>query len=179
MEREGGRVVITAEDVTVETGTVQGLRQANVAQGQVGAWQYFGRKPFALPITTQRIKPRVNLTSTVSANQGETRLLATHQLTLQVEKAGIYSLTLNSSQLTGDDAFTVSNVASNGLMDWKLDPDSGQITLLTPAAFSGPNRCKWCSRNRPANFPAPLLCNHYVWGPPKKSPSISAENRPP
>ena len=49
VEREGGRVVITAEDVTVETGTVQGLRQANVAQGQVGAWQYFGRKPFACP----------------------------------------------------------------------------------------------------------------------------------
>ena len=70
-------MVITAEDVTVETGTVQGLRQANVAQGQVGAWQYFGRTPFVLPITTQRIKPRVNLTSTVSANQGETRLLAT------------------------------------------------------------------------------------------------------
>ena len=77
---------------------------------------------------------------------GRNPLLATHQLTLQVEKAGIYSLTLNSSQLTGDDAFTVSNVASNELMDWKLDPDGGKSPCFTPAAFSGLNRCKWCSK---------------------------------
>ena len=73
----------------METGAVQGLRQANVAKAK---WAHgsISAARHALPITTQRIKPRVNLTSTVSANQGETRLLATHHLTLQVERAGIY-----------------------------------------------------------------------------------------
>ena len=170
VEREGGRVVITAEDVTVETGTVQGLRQANVAQGQVGAWQYFGRKPFVLPITTQRIKPRVNLTSTVSANQGETRLLATHHLTLQVEKAGIYSLTLNSSQLTGDDAFTVSNVASNGLMDWKLDPDSGQITLLYTSRVLGAQPVQVVLEKPAGEFPGTFTVQPLRLGATEKEP---------
>lgn len=137
VEREGGRIVLTAEDVTVEAGTVQGLRQANVAKDQVGAWQFFGRTPFALPITTQRIKPRVNLTSTTQAHQGETRLQIVQNLNVHVEKAGIYSLTLNSQQLAGDDAFTVSSVTSDGLMDWKLDPDNGQLLLLFTSRVLG------------------------------------------
>ena len=129
VEREGGRLTLTAEDVMADAQTT-GLRKANVAAGQIGAWQFFSREGFGLTVTTSRIEPVVNITQHLNAHQGDTRLLYAYTLNLNVAKAGIYSLNLgNAALLTGDDAFTVSSVSSTGLDDWKVDPDTGLIHL--------------------------------------------------
>lgn len=151
VERESGNVQLTAEDVTVETGAVLGLRKVNAAAGQVGAWRFFGRAPFALPVTTQRIEPAVGAHSAVDAHLSETRLRVYHRVTLNVAKAGIYSLTLgNGAVLTGDDKFTVANVTSTELTDWKLDPATGFITLQFQSRVLG-NRLVTVELEKPAD----------------------------
>jgi len=151
VERESGNVQLTAEDVTVEIGTVLGLRKVNAAAGQVGAWRFFGRAPFALPVTTQRIEPAVGAHSAVDAHLSETRLRVHHRVTLKVAKAGIYSLTLgNGAVLTGTNKFTVANVTSDGLTDWKLDPATGLITLQYQSRVLG-NRLVTVELEKPAD----------------------------
>ena len=151
VERESGSVQLTAEDVTVETGAVQGLRKVNAAAGQVGAWRFFGRAPFALPVTTQRIEPAVGAHSAVDAHLSETRLRVYHRVMLKVAKAGIYSLTLgNAAVLTGTNKFTVANVTSDGITDWKLDPATGLITLQYNSRVLG-NRLVTVELEKPAD----------------------------
>ena len=137
IERESGRLTLTAEDVMVDTQTT-GLRKANVAAGQVGTWQFFSRDNFNLSVTTSRIEPVVNVFQQLHAHQGDTRLQYAFTVTLTVAKAGIYSLHLgNPALLAGDDAFTVSNVTSTGLDDWKIDPDTGLIHLQYQSRILG------------------------------------------
>ncbi|MBC8324664.1 MAG: toxin-antitoxin system YwqK family antitoxin [Verrucomicrobia subdivision 3 bacterium] len=151
VERESGNLQLTAEDVTVETGTIQGLRKVNAAAGQIGAWRFFGRTPFALPVTTKRIEPSVGAHSAVDAHLSETRLRAYHRVSLNVTKAGIYSLTLgNAAVLTGTNKFTVANVTGTGLTDWKLDPATGLITLQYQSRVLG-NRLVTVELEKPAD----------------------------
>ncbi|MBT5322633.1 MAG: hypothetical protein HOL43_09730, partial [Verrucomicrobiales bacterium] len=61
-----------------------------------------------------------------------------------------YSLTLgNGAVLTGDDKFTVANVTSDGLTDWKLDPATGLITLQYQSRVLG-NRLVTVELEKPA-----------------------------
>lgn len=115
VEREAGTVSITAEDVIVETTKVTGLRQINTVAGTVAAYQFFGRDTFQLDLKRQRVEPVVKLSSYAAVILEENRLLVHNQITLAVEKAGIYQI-----ELTPPAKFTITDVTGEGVSDWKL-----------------------------------------------------------
>jgi prepilin-type processing-associated H-X9-DG protein len=113
VEREAGSLVVSAEDVLVETDNATGLRQVNAPAGAVAAYQFHAR-PFALGIKPRRIEPVINATDRVTVRLEETRLSIAHALTLTVEKAGIYAL-----ELVPQAGLIVSDVRGEGVEDWK------------------------------------------------------------
>ena len=122
VERERGVIRLSAEDITMQTGEVTGLRQVNAEAGAVAAYQFSGRENLALPLTLKRIEPEIRASSTLTATVEETRLLAIQRITLNVEKAGIYKV-----NLTPPNGFNVTEVTGPGLMDW--EPADGKIQI--------------------------------------------------
>ncbi len=116
VERESGSLTISAEDVLVETETQAGLRQVNAGAGALAAYQFYTR-PFTLALNLRRVEPVVNIADRVTVRVEESRLLATHALTLNVEKAGIYAL-----ELSPQAGFVVTDVRGEGVEDWKSAP---------------------------------------------------------
>ena len=121
-ERENGTLSVTAEDVLVETDTATGLRQMNAAAGAVAAWQFFGRQNLSLALKLLKIDPVVNLANRASVRLEESRLLVSHSLGLNVEKAGIYSL-----EFAPQTNFVVASVTGEGIEDWKAV--GGKLTV--------------------------------------------------
>jgi type II secretory pathway pseudopilin PulG len=113
-ERESGSLNVAAEDMQVEIDSASGLRQVNAAAGSLAAYRFSGR-PLALALKLKRIEPVVTATDRATARLEETRLLASHTLTLNVEKAGIYHVEL---QPQAD--FVVAEVRGEGVEDWKI-----------------------------------------------------------
>ncbi len=113
VERESGSLTVSAEDVLVETESLTGLRQVNAPEGMLGAYQ-FSTRPALLALKLRRIEPVINVADLVTARLEETRLLVTHALTLNVEKAGIYAL-----ELSPQAGFAVADVSGDGIEDWK------------------------------------------------------------
>jgi hypothetical protein len=121
IERESGMLTIAAEDVGVETETAIGLRQVNASADALAAYQFHGR-PFALGLRLRRIAPVYSAADRVSARLEETRLLVTHELTLSVEKAGIYSVSMRPAA-----GFAVADARGEGIEDWAFS--GGVLTV--------------------------------------------------
>ncbi|MBI5395530.1 MAG: hypothetical protein HZA91_09570, partial [Verrucomicrobia bacterium] len=111
--RETGTLSLSAEDMLVETDAATGLRQVNAPGGALAAYEFYGR-PATLALKLRRIEPVVNVATRVTARLEESRLLVTHALTLNVEKAGIYAV-----ELAPLGNFLVSDVRGDGIEDWK------------------------------------------------------------
>src|SRR5439155_4019906 len=90
-----------------------GLRQIDAPPGSIAAYRFYGR-PLALGVELHRIEPVIAVASRVTARLEEARLLVTHTLTLNVEKAGLYSL-----ELSPLNQFVVTDVRGDGIEDWK------------------------------------------------------------
>ncbi|HZI33302.1 MAG TPA: hypothetical protein VFF11_13255, partial [Candidatus Binatia bacterium] len=92
-ERESGSLTVYAEDTLVEVAALNGLRQVNAPDNAVVAYR-FNARPFTLTLKLKHIEPVVSVADRVKARLEETRLVVSHDLSLNVEKAGIYTLTL-------------------------------------------------------------------------------------
>ena len=113
-ERESGAFTVLAEDMQAEVDSASGLRQVNAAAGSLAAYR-FSARPLALALRLKRIEPVVTASDRATTRLEETRLLANHTLTLNVEKAGIYQIELQPQ--TG---FVVADVRGEGVDDWKV-----------------------------------------------------------
>lgn len=113
-ERESGSFTVSAEDMQVEIDSATGLRQVNAATGSLAAYR-FSARPFSLTLRLKRIEPVVTASDRATARLEETRLLATHALMLNVEKAGIYQI-----ELQPQSGFVVADVRGEGVEDWKV-----------------------------------------------------------
>ncbi len=113
-ERESGTFNVSAEDMQVEIDSAAGLRQVNAPSGSLAAYR-FSARPLALALKLKRIEPVIAATDRATARLEETRLLASHALALNVEKAGIYSLELQPQA-----GFVVADVRGEGVEDWKV-----------------------------------------------------------
>ena len=125
LERESGSFTISTEDTLAEVASVAGLRQVNAAAGALAAYRFNGR-PFTLALKLKRIEPVIQVADRISGRVEETRVLASHTLTLNVEKAGIYAL-----DLLPPAGFVAADVRGEGLEDWKLvDAPAGGAKVL-------------------------------------------------
>jgi Tfp pilus assembly protein PilE len=115
--RESGTLSISAEDTRVEIESAAGLRQINTLTNAIAAYQFYAR-PFTLAVKLQRVEPVVTASDRVAARLEESRLLTHHSLTLDVERAGIYAVTL--SPLAGA---LVSEVHGDVVEDWHVEGD--------------------------------------------------------
>ena len=68
---------------------MNGLRQVNAPDNAVVAYR-FNARPFALALKLKPIEPVVSVADRVNAHLEEARLVISHSLALNVEKAGIY-----------------------------------------------------------------------------------------
>ncbi|MEJ0088800.1 MAG: hypothetical protein WDM80_03470 [Limisphaerales bacterium] len=112
VERELGSLTVSAEDTLVETVAINGLRQVNTTGNALAAYQ-FNARPFTLALRLKPIEPVIGVADRINARLEETRLIVAHQLTLNVEKAGIYTL-----ELTPQAGFAVADVRGEGVDDW-------------------------------------------------------------
>jgi type II secretory pathway pseudopilin PulG len=114
VERESGSLTLSAEDVLVDIDASVGLYQVNAPDGAVAAYQ-FNARPFTLSVKLKPVEPVINVADRVAARLEEARLVVSHRLTLDVEKAGIYTL-----ELTQPDGFAVADVQGDGIEDWSV-----------------------------------------------------------
>ena len=114
IERESGSLTLSAEDTLAEVESAAGLRQINAPAGALAAYRFNGR-PVAIGLKLHRIEPVISVAERVSARMEETRVLSSHSLTLNVEKAVVYML-----ELFPPSGFLVADVRSEGLEDWKF-----------------------------------------------------------
>jgi hypothetical protein len=113
-ERELGTLTLATEDMQVEIEAATGLRQVNATAGSLAAYR-FSARPLALTLRLKRIEPLVSASDRVTTRLEETRLLTSHALTLNVEKAGIYQI-----ELQPQSGFVVADVRGEGVDDWKV-----------------------------------------------------------
>ncbi|HEV2436366.1 MAG TPA: LamG-like jellyroll fold domain-containing protein [Verrucomicrobiae bacterium] len=114
VDRESGSLTISAEDMLAEIDSLTGLRQVNAPDNAVAAYR-FNARPFTLTLRLKPVEPVINVADRVNARLEETRLVVAHRLTLNVEKAGIYTL-----ELRPPSGFAVAAVRGDGLEDWKV-----------------------------------------------------------
>lgn len=121
--RESGGITVSGEDTLVEIESATGLRQVNTTGGALASYQFYGR-PFMLSVKLQRIQPVLNVSNRVTVRLEEARLLTTHAVTLNVEKAGVYAVELAPLR-----DFFVADVRGDGIDDWKVVEGRLQISF--------------------------------------------------
>ncbi len=124
-ERDSGAITVTAEDTHADLEAAEGFRQTNAVAPAIAAYKFDGR-PATLKATLRRIEPVINVATRSTVRLEEARLLATHTLTLNVEKAGIYALDLSPVG-----SFIVADVKGEGVQDWKTKEGKLQISFRT------------------------------------------------
>jgi prepilin-type processing-associated H-X9-DG protein len=129
VERESGSLTVSAEDTLIETAALTGLRQVNATGNALAAYQ-FNARPFTLAFRLKPIEPLINVADRVSARLEETRLVISHNLALNVEKAGIYTL-----ELLPQTGFAVADVHGEGVDDWHFS--DGKILVNFSARLLG------------------------------------------
>src|SRR5262249_20875459 len=125
VDRETGSWTVAAEDTLVETESVSGLRQVSASAGAVADYRFYGR-PIVLGVNLRRVEPVIQVSSRVTARLEEARLLVSHALSLNVEKAGIYSI-----ELSPLDPFTVTDVRGEGVEDWKVRDGKLMVSFVS------------------------------------------------
>ena len=125
VDRESGSLTISAEDMLAEIDSLTGLRQVNAPDNAVAAYR-FNARPFTLTLRLKPVEPVINVADRVNARLEETRLVVAHGLTLNVEKAGIYTL-----ELVPPPGFAVADVRGEGLEDWKVSEGRLQVSFAS------------------------------------------------
>jgi type II secretory pathway pseudopilin PulG len=123
VDRESGTLTLSAEDMLVEIDSLAALRQINAPDNTIAAYR-FNVRPFKLALRLKSVEPVVNVADRVKARLEETRLVVTHNLTLHVEKAGIYTLELEPQA-----GFDVADVRGQGIEDWKVNDGRLQVSF--------------------------------------------------
>lgn len=129
VERESGSFTLSADDAQVEIEAAPGLRQVNAPAGSLAAYR-FNARPFRVSAQLRRVEPVLKLADRITARVEESRLLVSHVLTLNVEKAGIYTL-----ELTPPPDLVVAEVRGDGVDDWKVA--GGKVNLSFAARVLG------------------------------------------
>jgi prepilin-type processing-associated H-X9-DG protein len=124
-ERESGALTVSTEDTVAEVDSLAGLRQINAAPGEFAAYR-FNSRPFSLALRLKRIEPIISVAERVALRMEETRLVSTHSLQVNVEKAGIYGLELHPPA-----GLMVTEVHGDGVEDWKLNDSVLRINFST------------------------------------------------
>jgi hypothetical protein len=132
VERESGALTVSAEDTLVEVESLAGLRQVNAPDKAIAAYR-FNARPFTLALKLKHIEPVISVADRVNARLEETRLVISHGLTLNVEKAGIYAI-----ELTPPAGFAVADVRGDGVEDWKVS--DGKLRVNFSARLLGSRR---------------------------------------
>ncbi|HUA67398.1 MAG TPA: hypothetical protein VMA13_02515, partial [Candidatus Saccharimonadales bacterium] len=114
VEHETGSLVISADSTLVNVNPPAELRQVNAPENALAAYE-FDARPLAMSLKLTPVEPEMNVADRVEAQLEEARLVISHRLTLDVSKAGIYSL-----ELTPQAGFAVADVRGNGVEDWNV-----------------------------------------------------------
>src|SRR5437773_88586 len=171
VDRETGSWTVSAEDTVAETESLSGLRQVNASAGALAADRFYGR-PIALSVNLRGIEPLMNVASRVTARLEEARLLMSHALTLNLEKAGIYSL-----ELSPLDNFVVTDVRGEGVEDWKAR--DGKLTVSFVSRVLGERRLDIQLEQAHKNFPEQILVSPLrLAGAVKQTAHIGAASAP-
>ena len=183
VERESGSLTVSAEDTLVEIASLTGLRQVNAPDNAVAAYQ-FNARPFTLALKLKPIEPVINVADRVTARLEETRLLISHDLALNVEKAGIYTLELTPvlrSSATAEggpqSGFAVADVRGEGVEDWKVS--EGKLRVSFSARVLGQRRLDVQLEQALKNFPEQISVTPLrVTGAAKETAQIGAASSP-
>ena len=132
VERESGALTVFAEDTLVEIDSLAGLRQVNAPDNALTAYR-FNARPFTLALKLKHIEPVITAADRVSARLEETRLVVTHGLTLDVQKAGVYAI-----ELVHQPGFAVAEVRGEGVEEWKVS--DGKVRVNFSARVLGARR---------------------------------------
>ena len=171
VERESGSLTVSAEDTLVEIVSLAGLRQVNAPDNAVAAYR-FNARPFTLALKLKPIEPVIAVTDRVSARLEETRLMISHGLTLDVGKAGIYTL-----ELTPQSGFAVAEVRGEGVEDWKVS--DGRLRVSFSERVLGSRRLEVQLEQALKNFPEQIsIAPLRVTGATKETAQIGAASAP-
>ena len=124
-DRESGSITVVAEDTVAEVAELNALRQVNAPDNAVAAYR-FNARPFALALKLKHIEPAVSVADRITARLEETRLVIAHNLALNVQKAGIYTL-----ELSPQPGFSVADVRGEGVEDWKVHDHKVRVNFST------------------------------------------------
>lgn len=167
VQREAGQITLSAEDMTADVTTATGLRQINAPANALAAYRFYGPQ-FTLAAKLDRIEPVISTADRITARLEETRFLISHALTLNVEKAGIYT-----AELVPQPGFTVTEVRADGVDDWKVA--DGKLRVSFSSRMLGTRKLDVQLEQSLKTFPkeiaiAPLL----VTGAAKETAQIGA-----
>ncbi|HEV2455510.1 MAG TPA: LamG domain-containing protein, partial [Verrucomicrobiae bacterium] len=112
VDHESGSLVVSADNTVVNITAPAGLRQVNAPGNALAAYE-FDARPVALALKLAAVEPELNVADRVNAQLEEARLVVSHHLVLDVQKAGIYTL-----ELTPQPGFVVADVRGQGIEDW-------------------------------------------------------------
>jgi len=171
VERESGSLTVSAEDTLVEVASLAGLRQVNAPDNAVAAYR-FNSRSFTLALKLKAIEPVINVTDRVNARLEETRLVISHGVALDVQKAGIYTL-----ELTPQAGFAVADVRGEGVEDWKVT--DGKLRVSFAARLLGQRRLDVQLEQALKNFPEQIsVLPLRVTGAAKETAQIGAASSP-
>jgi len=171
VERESGSLTVSAEDTLVETAALTGLRQVNATGNALSAYQ-FNSRPFTLSLRLKPVEPVIGVADRVSARLEEARLVVSHDLTLNVEKAGIYTL-----ELTPQAGFAVADVQGGGVDDWNVS--DGKIHVNFSTRLLGSRRLEVELEQAVRGFPGQInLAPLRIGGAVKEMALIGAASAP-
>ena len=171
VERESGSLTVFAEDTLVETAALTGLRQVNATGNALAAYQ-FNARPFTLALRLKPIEPVISVADRVSARLEETRLIISHNLALNIEKAGIYTL-----ELVPQTGFAVADVRGEGVDDWHFS--DGKILVNFSTRLLGSRRLDVQLESAVKSFPEQIsIAPLQVTGAAKETAQIGAASAP-
>jgi hypothetical protein len=151
----------------VEIDSASGLRQVNAAAGSLAAYR-FSARPFTLALRLKRIEPVVTASDRATVRLEETRLLATHALTLNVEQAGIYNV-----ELQPQPGFVVADVRGEGVEDWRVT--DGKLRVSFTNRVLGSRRLEVHLEQPLKQFPEQILIEPLrVLGATKETAEVGA-----
>ena len=171
VDRESGSLTVSAEDMLVEIDSLTGLRQVNAPDNAVAAYR-FNARPFTLALRLKPVEPVINVADRVNARLEETRLVVAHDLTLNVEKAGIYTL-----ELAPQSGFAVADVRGEGIEDWKVS--DGRLRVSFSSRVLGQRRLEVQLEQALKTFPEQISVQPLrVTGAAKETAQIGAASAP-
>ena len=170
-DRESGLFTISAQDEQVRISAPSGLRQVDASGAAVAAYQ-FDARPLTLALTLQPIVPEITVADRVCAQLEEARLVVSHALTVDVEKSGVYALTL-----TPPSGFAVADVHGNGIEDWNIV--DGKIEVDFSARALGSRQLNVQLEQALKTFPSQIIIAPLpVTGADKETALIGAASAP-